>query len=189
MIAARMCQSAKPPMRVLILCLMFGQTLADPSTEEGRRFLEVKDAIWSASVHSREKFDTSRLPPGLAKLLAGYYWGERGLPPFISGHRVDLNRDGHDEYCIVTIHGGSGGPAWLICSPHRGSWRVVCDMQGSLHLLPRGKGEVWPRIISISRGGAESYGKRTWRYSGREYVVAETVHHDELAILRAKARP
>lgn len=160
---------------------------ADPNEAE-QKFLAVPGSVASYAGRDMETFQTNDLPAGVVKVLRGYDWGKSNgaLPSSFVGYAIDLNKDGTNEYFMETIHGGSGGPAFVVLAQEQGSWREVLNFQGGFHLVP--STGTWPKIVSYTRGGGGNFTKLTFEFmeTGYQQMIRETYRRG--AITRSEMR-
>ncbi|HWA28806.1 MAG TPA: hypothetical protein VG734_24355 [Lacunisphaera sp.] len=142
---------------------------ADFPSEAGARFLRVPDTVWSTSEREFEHFATASLPADLVVSLAQQNWGEQPGPPAkLWGFHHDLNGDGSAEYFIVTPHGGTAGPSYLVLACVDRRWQVILRTEGFIHQVEATQ-DRWPDLVVWSRGGGDNYAKVHHRFRAGEY--------------------
>jgi hypothetical protein len=154
----------------------------DPSPAS-ERWLIVPGAIPFNEV--MRSHSTISIPDALRRALAISDWRTTNstVPAELEGFTFDLNSDGEPEYFIYNpVASGTGGPAYLIFARFADEWRCIHTFQGSLHAFPQRKG--WPRLVTISRGGSDTFTKSYAMFAGTCYRDTLLEHYDDGTITR-----
>jgi hypothetical protein len=156
---------------ILFLSFLSALSYADGSADL-RRFLKVSNAV-KIDIYKIKKLPEDK---GIIEVLQGYYSSLKFkfkdftyLPPkFYFGYKLDLNKDGRNEYFInIPCYSGTGGHYYIIISFINNKWKIIGNSQGAFSLLKIKNG--WHPIIFIGRGGNELYAKILYEFSNGKY--------------------
>jgi hypothetical protein len=177
----------RPRALAAILGALLPMAQADPTPEE-EKFMAVEGSSKFYPGTGARAFPHTALPEPVVAILSGQHWKPDGsVPEIFHGHSIDLNKDGSPEYFIKTIGGGSGGSAYIVIGQVGGEWKMLCDFQGSFHVIGK-KAKAWPRLVSVSRGGGGNFCKRHFGFENGVYVETLRENYKQGEIIR-KVRP
>ena len=116
---------------------------------------------------------TSTLPAALSDALLHYdefSQGTDALAPAYQVCRLDLNRDGTDEFVVMSPQSYSGGPQMYVFQRHHHRFVCIADFAGLVYFGRRVNGYL--QIVSQSRGGGGESTRSLHRYEhGRYHLV------------------
>ena len=140
---------------------------ADPSSSE-KAFLTIPDG--QRITPNGENPLLTDPPKDLLVELSNYNFGKANgaAPGQLHGFAFDLKHDGRKEFFVSNpAQSGSGGVGYMVFAEISKKWSLIGEFQGAIYALPTRKG--WPRLVTIGRGGAESWSKTYSEFKDGKY--------------------
>jgi len=136
--------------------------------------------VWPKVVRQAPEFKEQRMQdlPAAVQEVVHKHWPLKNTPESIRIAGTDLNEDGREELFIsIPPYGGSGGPYYMILTPHENTFRPVGGVQGWTFCLVEKK-NGWLQIKAVSRSGQKNYTRSLQTFGKEGYETTRNEGHD-----------